>query len=484
MAEAPICSAVGWLSIIMDKQNGVGSARSENTFAETEASFKAEDGWTIHGIFSLPYLASGERIAGAVLIPSPSHDRDVYARNGYPSLRAAIEKENVATLRIDIRGRGKSANPQEYHHFTREQRGRVSLDVKGAIEFLSKQKEIDSSRIGVVVEGSSAEAAVVVAGEDRRVCALVLLSGRMAQSAKDAIASRNDLSVLCVVSQEDRPSFSDLTDVFKLSRAPASEIMIHRDLGIGNPMFFMWAAKYPNERPLEYSVAAWLGARLQDSAPSSDISFQTEDGWTIYGSLRRPRNTKSPRAPGVVLVHSNLSDHHVFDDLERALATAGFAVLNIDFRGRGKSRGKGSYFDLSLEERDKGYLDVRAALDFLASQQGVDAEQIAIVATSIGVKYAMRAASSDSRITSFVVLGGLPEPSEVEKASFPFLFVSNQGVPQIADAFRESYKATKNRGSQLLKYEGGAVGYQLFQIDENLEPLIVRWLKSQATRTV
>ncbi|CAN5775276.1 hypothetical protein BH18ACI4_BH18ACI4_00580 [soil metagenome] len=465
----------------MDKRNGEGSAGSENNFAETDVSFKAEDGWTIHGILSLPDLLLPERLAGVVLIPSPSHDRDVYARNGYPSLRAAIEKENVATLRIDIRGRGKSANPQEYHHFTPEQRGRVSLDVKGAIEFLSQQKEINSSRIGVVAEGPSAEAAVAGAHEDRRVSAMVLLSGRMDQSAKDAIASRNDLSVLSVVSQEDRVSFRDSTDVYKRSRAPTSEIMIHRDLGIGNPMFFMWAAKYPNQRPLESSVAAWLGARLQDSEQSGKISFQSEDGWTIYGSLRRPRTTKPLRTPGVVLVHSNLSDRHVFDDLERALETAGFAVLNFDFRGRGQSRGKGSYFDLSLEERDKGYLDVRAALDFLAAQPGVDAEQIAIVATSVGVRYALTAGCSDSRVTSFVVLGGLPERTEVEKAGFPFLFVSNQGVPQIAEAFRESYKAAKNRGSQLLKYEGGAVGYQLFEIDENLEPLIVSWLKSQAT---
>ena len=246
----------------------------------------------------------------------------------------------------------------------------------------------------------------------------------------------------------------------------------------------MWAAKYPNERPLESSVAAWLAARLRDSAQSSEVAFRTEDGWTIYGSFRLPQTRRPQSAPGVVLVHSNLSDRHVFDQLERALATAGFAVLNIDFRGRGKSRGKGSYFDLPPEERDKGYLDVRAAMDFLASHNDVDAGQISIVATSVGVKYGMRAASSDSRTKSLVLLGGLPERSEIEKTSFPVLFVSNQGVPQIAEAFRESYTATKNPGSQLLKYEGGAVGYQLFQIDENLEPLIVRWLKSQSTFAV
>ncbi|HLE61967.1 MAG TPA: alpha/beta fold hydrolase [Pyrinomonadaceae bacterium] len=452
--------------------------------SETELSFNAKDGWTIHGILSIPDLRLEERSAGVVLIPSPSHDRDVYGHNGYPSVRAAIEKENLATFRIDIRGRGKSAEPTEYHTFTREQRTRVSLDVSAAIEFLSQQDKIDSRLIGVVAEGPSAEAAVVAAVEDPRVYALVLLSGRMGQAAKSLIASRKDLPVLCVVSQEDRISFVDMIDVYKLSRHRASDIMILRDVGIGNPMFFMWAAKYPKERSLESMVANWLARQLQASEQSSEVSFPTEDGWTIFGNLRiRQPNGKS-RVPGAVLVHSNLSDRHIFDQLERKLASAGFAVLNIDFRGCGKSRGKGSYFDLPAAERDRAYLDVQAAMDFLSSQEGADANQLAIVATSVGVQYALRAASSDSRIKSFVVLGGLPARSEVEKASFPLMFVANQGVPQIAEAFEESYRAAKNPQSQLLKYEGGAVGYQLFQIDDKLESMIVTWLKSQSTRSL
>ncbi len=450
------------------------------TFKETEVSFKAEDGWTLHGILSIPDVGPRETVPGVVLIPSPAHDRDVYGNNGYPSLRAALEEFQLATLRIDIRGRGKSSEPAEYHTFTPKQRARISLDVTAAVELLSRQSEVDANRIGVVAEESSAEAAVVAAGNNRRVATLVLLSGRVGHVAKEVIASRVDLPVLCVVSQEDKTGFADMTDVYKLSGHPASDILIHRDLGIGNPMFFMWAAKYPAENPLESTVAMWLSNQLQASGQSREVSFQTDDGWTICGSLQLPNGTDLQRAPGVVLVHSNLSDRHVFDKLAPMLTSAGFAVLNIDFRGRGKSRGKGAYFDLPNEERDKGYLDVQAALNLLASLKSVDAAQLAIVATSVGVQYGMRAASTDSRMKSFVVLGGLPDRSEVEKASFPFLFVSNQGVPQIAEAFEESYRGAKHPPSQLLKYEGGAVGYQLFEIDDNLQPRIVNWLKSQS----
>jgi len=448
---------------------------------ETEVSFQADDGWLIKGIFAVPSSAATEPVPAAILVPSPSHDVDVYGHNGYPSLRAAIETENIATLRIDIRGRGKSSEPQEYHTLTDEQREKVSLDIHGAAEFLRRQKEIAQSGIAVVAEGSSAHAAALAVVEDQGISAFVLLSGRLGQRAKEALAHRTDLPVLCVVSQEDKISFSDMTCVYKTSRASASDILIRRDLGIGNPMFSMWAAKYPNETPLERTVASWIGDRLSGSQ-SQEISFQTEDGWTIFGSLQLPGRAQSRQSPGVVLVHSNLSDRHIFDELEQSLAQAGFAVLNIDFRGRGKSRNRGSYFALPAEERNKGSLDVIAAIDFLERQDGVNGNEIAIVATSVGVKYGVQAACSDPRVVSLVVLGGLPDHDELKKAEFPILFVSNQGVPQIAEAFRQSYSAARNRRSQLLKYEGGAVGYQLFQIDQRLIPLIVEWLRSQSSQ--
>ncbi|HSE99055.1 MAG TPA: hypothetical protein VLD57_12375, partial [Blastocatellia bacterium] len=66
-------------------------------------------------------------------------------------------------------------------------------------------------------------------------------------------------------------------------------------------------------------------------------------------------------------------------------------------------------------------------------------------------------------------------------ASFPILFISSQGLPQIAEAFRGFYHTTRDRGSHLLEYEGAAIGYQVFDIDETLQPLIVRWLRPQLT---
>ena len=457
---------------------------SEQTFIEKEIFFKTEDGWTIHGTLSLPAgISQGQKVPGVVLIHSPAHDRDIYLGRhqigqstfARVTLRSAFG--NVATLRIDIRGRGKSDQPQAYHTFTAEQRARVALDVSGAIEFLSQQPPVNSSQIGVVAEGSSAEPAVIGAFKDSRVRALVLLSGRLGEAAKGLIASRNDVSILCVAAKEDKIGLVDMAEIYKLSPNQASDLIVLQDVGIGNSMFIMWANKFPNEKPLELTIAEWFVPRLLSSA--QEVSFASGDGWIIYGDLSLSKHNGQARAPGVILVHSYLTDRHVFDELEQMLVAAGFSVLNIDFRGRGKSQAKGSYFDLPQDERDKAYLDVRAAADFLAAQDGVKKDRLAIVATSIGVKYGLKAASSDARIKSFVMLGGMPDRVDVEKSRFPILFVSSLGLPPIAEAFRGFYSLTKDRGSQLMEYEGGAVGYQIFEIDGGLQQLIVKWLKPQ-----
>jgi dipeptidyl aminopeptidase/acylaminoacyl peptidase len=457
-------------------------------FTETHVSFTTEDGWAIHGTLSMPEgLGPSERVPAAVLLHSPAHDRDAYlglhlvGRNqeAKESLRSALGR--TATLRIDIRGRGASSEPREYRRFTASDRARVAYDVSGAIDFLSRQQQIEAARIAVVAEGASAEAALVASLADERVCGVVLLSGRVSEATRDLVASRADLPLLCVASKEDKASVIDMAGVYSKSQGPASDLMLFRDVGVGNSMFIMWANRFPNERSLESIIAEWITSRFRTAPERREVTFQSEDGWTLYGGLRVPRNDGGQRSPGVILLHSYLTDRYVFDRLEQMLSGAGIAVLNFDFRGRGRSIARGTYFSLPQEERDRAYLDARAAADYLAGQNSIDPDRLAVVATSIGVKYGLKAAITDDRIKSFVMLGGMPDQADVESARFPILFISSQGLPQIAEAFRGFYRMTRNRGSHLLEYEGAAIGYQVFDIEETLQPLIVRWLKPQLT---
>lgn len=63
------------------------------------------------------------------------------------------------------------------------------------------------------------------------------------------------------------------------------------------------------------------------------VSFPTQDGGLIYANLY------GKGARGVVLAHGGRFTKESWEKQAQVLVKAGFRVLAIDFRGRGKSRG-------------------------------------------------------------------------------------------------------------------------------------------------
>src|SRR6266849_6948492 len=146
--------------------------------AEREIRFQAEDGWTIYGSLNLPAGASTERSApAALLLHGAGHDRDAFTSFVYPGMSEILTSKGVAVLRIDWRGRGQSIGEQEYHSFSDNQRAKICLDVKAALDFIAAQPGIDRDRIAIFAEEVSAEWAVTGSEGDPRVKALALLSG-------------------------------------------------------------------------------------------------------------------------------------------------------------------------------------------------------------------------------------------------------------------------------------------------------------------
>lgn len=453
--------------------------------------FKTEDGWTIHGTLSIPDSTKG-KIPVAILIPSEAHDRAAFGiyrdpgpgRPQYPGLGPAITKRGVATLSLDPRARGKSVGDRDLRLLD-SNLSKIYLDVRGALSFLDSQPELDTSRVGIVAVGMSADAAIVGWAGDRRIRAMSFLSGRLSKAAKDQIASNPDTPFFLIVSSEDKRGFADTTDAYFLSNNKNTNIEVYDGLGIGTWILSLFRQKFPNEKPLQETIGDWIADQLLSTGSMNEVSFQTEDGWTIYGNFRVPQ-IGAPKVPAVILLHSGLSDRHVYQELEIALAKEGIAVLNIDWRGKGKSTGKGRYFDLSREERDRGYLDTKAAVTFLASQPRIDSDRIGVLGTVIGARYAMAAAAEESRIKTAVVLTGYI-PSEKEKTylvtkKLPVLYVTSTGHTAVTNALVEITNLTRDGGSELLTYSGGAIGYQLFKIDKNLMQRVVQWMKEKLSR--
>lgn len=143
------------------------------------------------------------------------------------------------------------------------------------------------------------------------------------------------------------------------------------------------------------------------------IEYKTE----IYGLLFIPRNIKNStndedKIPGVVLLPGGGGTKEVESRLASIIAKEGYAVLTIDQRGVGETRG---YF-LSIED-DYGFFtkgkepvqhlsvyDALRSFDVLGAVEGVDKDKIALVGESMGGRYAMIASALDNNINGVIVI--------------------------------------------------------------------------------
>lgn len=450
--------------------------------SEREVRFESEDGWTIYGTLSLPEdVIEGEELPGVLLLHSSGHDQETFSRHyAIPGLAETLAGGRLVSLRIDWRGRGKSIGAQEFHSFNTEQRAKVQLDVRTAINFLAGQKEVDAKRLAIIAEEVSADAAVLGAKADSRVRMFAFLSGRLSREAKDYLANES-IPVVCVVSNDDRPGFADMTEAYSRSKHPQSDISVHRNAGIGTTMFYLWRHRFPNAKPLDEQIAETVGGYLRSLGVKTEVSFVTEDGWTIYGELSLPP-VQTGKFSGVVLLHTALSDRYVYHDLSSALVRQGMAVLSIDWRGRGKSLTKGKYSELTQDERERGYLDAKGAINYLSSLPLMDPNRIAVLGTDRGALHALNIALNDTRVKALVILTVIFTALQKESISnldIPVLYIGSQGIENVTRDLTDAYHLSKNEGSTLAIFAGSALGYQLLEANEGVQAKIVEWLIAQ-----
>ncbi len=107
----------------------------------------------------------------------------------------------------------------------------------------------------------------------------------------------------------------------------------------------------------------------------------------------------STNGAAVVLRHGAGSTRT--DTLEQAavLAQGGYGVLMMDARGHGHSAGRAMDFGWYGDQ------DIRAGVDFLASQPEVDGRRIGVVGLSMGGEEAIGAAAADPRVRAVVAEG-------------------------------------------------------------------------------
>jgi len=457
---------------------------------QREVTFKTEDGWSIYGTYTIPRnYTAGNKLPAALLLHASMH-----SQTAWQNYVGWVKVENVIpTLRIDIRGRGKSQGAIPFQDFSQKQREKVALDVAAALDFLAAQKEVDSTRIGIAVEELTASPAIKAAMEDPRVRAFVLLSAVLDQKDLDLIASDLNKPILYVVSKEDRESFDSVTKAYNLDKTSDSEIWVENGLGVGLTMGSNWRNKY-TDQPLDKAIdcveGEWLLNKLRSYGRLSEVTVHTKDGWTLYANLRLPYEIEEGKTvPGVILLPTALVDRSSFSDFERVLVSNGIAVLDLEWRGIGKSTGKGNYIDLPLSEIIKAPQDVIDGYSFLASQKGVDPERIGVLGSALAAKIALYAAKDNPKLKAVAMLTPIVWPWEQESDAKtitsldrPVLLVTGDGFGEMTKHFAKLVESIKR--DTVITYPGGIFGYLLFtKVDRSLERTTALWLKDQLAGT-
>jgi dienelactone hydrolase len=233
-------------------------------------------------------------------------------------------------------------------------------------------------------------------------------------------------------------------------------------------------------KTLLIAAALTFAAGLSAEVHKKDVDIKAPDGINLKGtyfSAGRP-------GPAMLLLHQCNMDRHAWDGLAADLASNGFNVLTIDYRGFGESGGsKSTDPDTRAAERRKWPGDVDAAYAFLTSQKGVDQTRIAAGGASCGVTQSSDLATRHQEIKALMLLSGMASDAAkayiASNASLPVFGAASEGDTGAAKGIEEAVAASKDPKSTVKIYPGTEHGVPMFAKNPDLEPMIVAWLKAQ-----
>lgn len=116
-------------------------------------------------------------------------------------------------------------------------------------------------------------------------------------------------------------------------------------------------------------------------------------------------NYEAPDRPAVVVVHGFAGSSVIMEPLGRSIAQAGYVVALPDMSGHGANAESLSSQDA---ERDALQVDLRAVVDWLGDQSGVDATRMALVGHSMGAGAVTRFATENEDAVLATVAISLP----------------------------------------------------------------------------
>ena len=210
-----------------------------------------------------------------------------------------------------------------------------------------------------------------------------------------------------------------------------------------------------------------------------DVDIKAPDNANLKGTYFSPGHA----GPAVLLLHQCNMDRHAWDGLANDLASAGFHVLTVDFRGFGDSDGKTTDATARQAMRGKWPADADAMLAYLLKQAGVDKSRLAVGGASCGVTQSSDLAARHHEIKTVIALSGTAtEATRSYMAETPGVAIfgaASEGDTNAAKGIRDLLAASKNPRSTIKIYAGTEHGVPMFAKNPELQPLIVSWMKAQ-----
>jgi esterase/lipase len=220
------------------------------------------------------------------------------------------------------------------------------------------------------------------------------------------------------------------------------------------------------------------------------VHFKAEDGFKLEA---RYVSGGLDSTKAVLMLHQCNRDKDMYTSLAKSLASEGIHSLALDLRGYGGStneqyvKQEEEIDTITREKLIAHYrsmmenvwpLDVDAAYKTLVKKVG--SNNIAYIGASCGGEQGIKL-SKKYQPKSFIFLSAPMNEttiSDFEKLNhIPAIIIAAQDDTPTFNSSNEIFLAAKNKETRLLSYKGNGHGKPLFELDSNLEKMMLEWFK-------
>lgn len=220
----------------MTKTANTPMENSENAAAQT-INFDAPDGVKIVGTF---YGSSKENSPAVLMLHQFGG-----SRAAYKDLARQFQENGINVLAIDGRGFGESTKKADGSRVSVSQSNEavagMKSDVAAAVKFLSEQKNVDKTRIGIIGASYGSSLAIIYAADNPAIKSVALLSpgtnyfGNL--PTEPAIEKYGARPVLIVAAEDDGESATASRRLDKLAAGDKHQLQIYPKGGHGTAIF-------------------------------------------------------------------------------------------------------------------------------------------------------------------------------------------------------------------------------------------------------